>query len=32
MDLYTGVGKTAEEAAYKISGAYRTYLLVRKPG
>lgn len=32
MDLYTGVGKAAEATAYKVSGAYRTYLLVRKPG
>lgn len=30
MDLYLGIGKAAESMAYKISGAHRTYLIVRK--
>lgn len=32
MDLYLGIGKAAESMAYKISGAHRTYLLIRKSG
>lgn len=32
MDLYLGIGQAAETAAYRISGAHRTYLLMRKPG
>lgn len=32
FDLYTGVGNSAESAAYAISGMHRAFLLVRKPG
>jgi membrane-bound lytic murein transglycosylase A len=32
FDLYTGVGNSAESAAYAVSGMHRAFLLVRKPG
>ncbi|WP_374212406.1 hypothetical protein [Thiothrix subterranea] len=32
FDLYTGVGNSAESAAYAISGMHRAFLLVRKSG
>ncbi|UOG92345.1 MAG: MltA domain-containing protein [Candidatus Thiothrix sulfatifontis] len=32
FDLYTGVGHTAESAAYALSGMHRAFLVVRKSG
>jgi membrane-bound lytic murein transglycosylase A len=32
LDLYMGVGNTAESAAYAVSGMHRAFLLVRKSG
>ncbi|OQX12482.1 MAG: hypothetical protein BWK73_14850 [Thiothrix lacustris] len=32
FDLYTGVGHTAESAAYAVSGMHRAFLVVRKSG
>jgi membrane-bound lytic murein transglycosylase A len=32
IDLYTGVGNTAESAAYSVSGIHQAFMLVRKAG
>ncbi len=31
LDLYTGIGATAEQQTYQLTGFHETYLLVRKP-
>ena len=32
LDIYTGVGKQAEQATYSMTGLYKAWLLIRRPG